>query len=339
MRVAIALVCHRLMSKASNLGLARMFVSPAVEAIPQCSWLAFATILRMLTRRDFAGLLTTSLASPLLRHPAPAQEAPSPSRTSAPKSSVMMWTLNKLGTFEQNLERVAQAGYTQIELVTEFKAWSDADTSRILNRMHSLGISVDAIAGMKLGFADPAGGDAFLAELQTLIPIVRRFGCGQIILVSGKQVATQNTDQRAACIETLRRAAPMLAQAGLTAAIEPIDRLENPTIYLDSVSEAFGIVKAIDSPAIRVLYDIYHEQRAHGNLIEKFEQNIASVGLIHIADVPGRNQPGTGEINYASIYRKLAELKYAGTVAMEFYPIGDPVEILRNAREQLMRSF
>jgi hydroxypyruvate isomerase len=250
----------------------------------------------------------------------------------------MMWTLNKLGGFEQNLDRVAQAGYAQIELVTEFKAWSDADTNRILTRMHTLGISVDAMAGMKLGFADPAGGDAFLAELQTLIPIARRLGCGQIILVSGKQVAAQGSDQRAACIETLKRAAPMLAQAGLTAVIEPIDRLENPTIYLDSVTEAFAIVKAIDSPAVRVLYDIYHEQRTHGNLIEKFEQNIASVGLIHVADVPGRNQPGTGEINYASIYRKLAELKYAGTIAMEFYPTSDPVEVLRSAREQLVRS-
>jgi len=293
----------------------------------------------MLTRRDFTGLLTTSLASPFLPDPVLAQQTAAPSRVPAPRTSVMMWTLNKLGTFEQNLDRVAEAGYTQIELVTEFKTWTDADTSRIINRMHSLGIIVDAIAGMKLGFADPAGSDAFLAELQTLIPIVQRFGCGQIILVSGKQVSGKGPDQHAVCIETLRRAAPLLAQAGLTAVIEPIDRLENPTIYLDSVTEAFAIVKAVDSPAIRVLYDIYHEQRTQGNLLEKFEQNIASVGLIHVADVPGRHQPGTGEINYPSLYRKLAELKYTGTFAMEFYPTGNPVEVLRSAREQLVRSF
>lgn len=291
----------------------------------------------MLTRRGFARLLTTSLASPLLQHPALGQQKPP--RAAAPKTSVMMWTLNKLGTFEENLDRIAKAGYTQIELVTEFKTWSDADTKRILARMNSLGISVDAMAGMKLGFADPVGGDAFLAELQSLIPVARRFGCGQIILVSGKQVPGQVSDQRAASIETLKRAAPMLAEAGLTAVIEPIDRLESPTIYLDSVSEAFAMVKAIDNPSIRVLYDIYHEQRTHGNLIEKLEQNIASVGLIHVADVPGRNEPGTGEINYANIYRKLAELKYRNTVAMEFYPTADPVEVLRSAREQLVRSF
>jgi len=62
-----------------------------------------------------------------------------------------------------------------------------------------------------------------------------------------------------------------------------------------------------------------------GNLIEKLEKNIDQVGLVHIADVPGRHQPGTGEINYASIFRKLAELKYDRYAAMEFMPVGDPV--------------
>ena len=87
------------------------------------------------------------------------------------------------------------------------------------------------------------------------------------------------------------------------------------------------------SPHIKVLYDIYHEQRQFGNLIEKFEKNIDQVGLIHIADVPGRHEPGTGEINYLNIYRKLAELKYTGTIAMEFYPTGAIVETLRRARD------
>ena len=72
-----------------------------------------------------------------------------------------------------------------------------------------------------------------------------------------------------------------------------------------------------------MLYDVYHEQREFGNLIEKFEKNIEQVGLVHIADVPGRHEPGTGEINYLNIYRKLAELNYRGTICMEFYPTGD----------------
>jgi hydroxypyruvate isomerase len=87
-----------------------------------------------------------------------------------------------------------------------------------------------------------------------------------------------------------------------------------------------------------VLYDLYHEQRGLGNLIEKLEKNIDEVGLIHIADVPGRHQPGTGEVNYENVYRKLGALHYRGVIAMEFYPSGDVVETLRKAREEAMRA-
>ncbi len=118
----------------------------------------------------------------------------------------MMWTLNKNGTFEQNLERVAQAGYNQVELVAEFKGWSPSDMARILARMAALGVTIDAMAGMTLGFADPAGGDAFLAELKTLIPVAHQLACKQIILLSGKRIATlaadDNPAQHTASIET-----------------------------------------------------------------------------------------------------------------------------------------
>ncbi len=300
----------------------------------------------MFTRRDFAGLVTASLASPCFGSRMFAQTASSPSPAIHPKTSIMMWTLNKNGTFEQNLERVAQAGYNQVELVAEFKTWSPADTARILARMQALGITIDAMAGMTLGFADPTGGDAFLAELKTLIPVANRLACRQIILLSGKRIpaadpadSSHNPAQHAASIETLKRAAELLAAANLQGVIEPIDRLENPTIYLDGVTEAFAIVNAVSSPSLRVLYDLYHEQRSHGNLIEKLQQNIALVGLIHVADVPGRHQPGTGEIDYANIYRTLAQLNYSHTIAMEFYPAGDIVSTLRTAREQVLSSW
>jgi hydroxypyruvate isomerase len=255
-----------------------------------------------------------------------------------PRFSVMIWTLTKNATFEQALELVAQAGYNQVELVGEFKKWSDADFTRILARMKSLGIAVDATAGMSHGFADPAGGDAFIAELSTLIPIANRLGCKQIIFVSGKRTDVPQQTQHQACIDTLKRATPILAAAGLVGVIEPIDRLENPPIYLDGVTEAFEIVKAVASPNMRVLYDLYHEQRSQGNLIEKLEKSIDYVGLIHVADVPGRHEPGTGEIDYGNILRKLGQLRYSGTIAMEFYPTGDAVSTLRAAREQATQS-
>src|SRR5580698_9122431 len=253
--------------------------------------------------------------------------------------SVMIWALKTRGSFEENLERVAQAGYRHVELVGEFKKWSEEDTRRILARMQALKISIDATTVMTLGFADPLGGDAFVAELKRSIPVVRGLGCSQIIMVSGKRIEGVAPEvQHRACVETLTRAAEVLGAAGMGCLLEPIDRLENPPIYLNGVTEAFEIARAVNSPQVKVLYDLYHEQREFGNLIEKLEKNIDQVGLIHIADVPGRHEPGTGEINYGNVYRKLGQLKYEGMIAMEFYPTGDVVEMLRQAREQAVSA-
>ncbi|HEX8871319.1 MAG TPA: TIM barrel protein, partial [Candidatus Acidoferrum sp.] len=84
--------------------------------------------------------------------------------------------------------------------------------------------------------------------------------------------------------------------------------------------------------------DFFHEQIAEGNLIAKLEKNIGLVGLVHIADVPGRHCPGTGEINYESIFRALKRLGYTRYAAMEFEPTGDPVKELRDARELVAAS-
>jgi hydroxypyruvate isomerase len=294
----------------------------------------------MLSRRSFGRLMAAAAAMQVaLPGGSLGQVKAGGAAVAGPQFSVMMWALNKRGTFEENLERVAEAGYRHVELVGEFTRWSEADWSRILARMQALKITVDATSGIKTGFADPTGGDAFVAELKGFIPTVKRLGCGQIILLSGKRVEGAAAGaQHAASIEALKRAAEILDTAGVMGVIEPIDRLENPTIYLDGVTEAFEIVRAVGSAKVKVLYDFYHEQRGMGNLIEKLEKNIDEVGLVHIADVPGRHEPGTGEVDYVNIYRRLAELHYQGVIAMEFYPTGDVVETLRRAREEAIQS-
>ena len=120
--------------------------------------------------------------------------------------------------------------------------------------------------------------------------------------------------------------------------LENIDPEENPKYFLTSVARGFEIVKAVGHPQIQFLYDFFHEQISEGNLIEKLQKNIEHVGLVHVADVPGRHEPGTGEINYPNIFRKLAELKYDRMVAMEFLPTGDAVAQLRAARNLAMES-
>ena len=253
--------------------------------------------------------------------------------------SVMLWTLEKQMPLDRALEVVAAAGYQGVELVGEFEKWSPIDTRLMMRKMKALGLVFDAMSGVKAGFADPSESAAFFTQLDNQIRWAKVLGCSKIILLSGKKVeGAQAGSQRTTAIENLKRAADMVSKVNIDIVIEPIDPLENPTIYLTSVTEGFEIVRAVNSPRVKVLYDFYHEQRAFGNLIEKLEQNIDWVGLVHVADVPGRHEPGTGEIDYASVYRKLAELKYKGFVAMEFYPTADPESTLRKARLEALKD-
>ena len=131
----------------------------------------------------------------------------------------------------------------------------------------------------------------------------------------------------------MKRAADAAAKKNVTVLLENIDPEENPKYFLTSVNEGFEIIGEVNHPNVKFLYDFYHEQISEGNLIEKLEKNIDKVGLVHVADVPGRHEPGTGEINYANIFRKLVALGYKNRAAMEFLPTSDPVTSLRAARE------
>lgn len=278
----------------------------------------------MLTRRRVTGMLAAAALAPRIGLAQAALTG---------RLSVMIWVLRKRGSFEQNLETVAKAGFKHIELIGEFWQWTDAERERYLAKMAALGITIDATTGMKLGFADPATGDAYIEELKRLIVAARQVRCSRLILMSGKVLpAVGDEAQRAASIATLKRAAGVLEAEGMSALLEPIDRLENPTYWMDGVEEAATITRAVGSPRVRVLYDLYHEQRTRGNLLAKLEKVIDQVDLVHVADVPRRSDPGTGEMAWPVIYRRLKTLNYKGMVAMEFYPDGEPVEALRKAR-------
>ena len=253
--------------------------------------------------------------------------------------SVMLWTVYKDLPFEQRLEKAAEAGYQAVELVKEFENWTDADFRRGNSKKRSLGITFDATAGVWTGTADPAARDKFVADLKNFLPIAEKLECPAIIVLSGNRVEGLSHDaHHEACIEALKRGADLAAKQKAALLLENIDQEENPKYYLTSVAEGFEIVRKVNHPNVKFLYDFYHEQIAEGNLIEKLQKNIDLVGLVHIADVPGRHEPGTGEINYANIFRKLAQLKYDRYAAMEFEPAGDPVAALRSARELVTRS-
>lgn len=255
------------------------------------------------------------------------------------KFSVMLWTLSKELPFERRLEIVAEAGYTGVELVHEFKGWAESDFQKANVRKRNLGLTFDATAGVWKGIADPKGIDAFVADLKAFIPTAKKLECSDIIVLSGNRFAgATHEQQHRACVEALKRGAEMAEKHGVRLLLENIDQEENPEYFLTSVAEGFEIVREVNHPRVRFLYDFYHEQIAEGNLIAKLEKNIDLVGLLHVADVPGRHEPGTGEIAYGNIYRKLAELRYGGYVAMEFEARGDVGTTLRRARMDAMAS-
>ena len=279
----------------------------------------------MLTRRRVTGMLAAAALAPRIGF---AQAAALTDRL-----SVMIWVLRKRASFEQNLETVAKAGYKHIELIGEFYQWTDAEHDRYMKKMADLGLSVDATTGMKLGFADTGDPSAYVANVKTLIAAAKKVKCSRLILMSGKVLPAMGDEkQHAASVETLKQVAPVLEAEGMDAIIEPIDRLENPTYWMDSVDKAAAITRAVGSPRIRVLYDMYHEQRTQGNILAKLEKVLDQVAVVHVADVPRRSDPGTGEVNWPNVYRALKKLEYKGTIAMEFYPDGDPLEALRKAR-------
>jgi hydroxypyruvate isomerase len=253
--------------------------------------------------------------------------------------SVMLWTVFRDMPFEKRLEKIAEAGYRNVELVGEYGKWTDAEFETANSARKRLGIRFDATAGLKHGVADPAVRDAFLAELEQALVPMKTLDCPAMIVLSGNVVdGLSHKEQHQSCIDGLKRSAALVEgkQIGgepVRILLECIDPEENPHYFLQSAAEAIEIVRAVNHPQVQFLYDMFHEQIAEGNLIEKLEKNIDVIGLIHVADVPGRHEPGTGEINYDNVYRKLAELKYQRIAAMEFRPVGDAVAALRNARE------
>lgn len=295
-------------------------------------------------RRDFSRLLASgavaATALPAMAVPAASPDAfPSEEKALPFHFSVMLWTVYKNLPFEQRIEKIAEAGYRSVELVDEYEKRSPENFRTASAKLRSLDMKVDAMAGVWTGIADPQARDKFLAGLTRLVPIAEKLECPAIIVLSGDRVEGLSREtHHQSCIDGLKAALEIAEKYKLNLLLENIDQEENPKYYLASAAEGFEITRKVDHPRVKFLYDLYHEQISEGNLLAKLEKNIDQVGLIHVADVPGRHEPGTGEINYDSVYRKLKHLNYKGYVAMEFEPLGDPVTSLRGARDQATRA-
>jgi hydroxypyruvate isomerase len=201
-----------------------------------------------------------------------------------------------------------------------------------------------------MGLCDPAEREGFLTELRASLDAARRFDTKGMVVLTGFRADHLSPEaQHASIVEGLRRAHDVVAPHGVTMFLEIINTLArieplNPKgdnharYYLNHSAEAFEITRQVNGPFMKILFDLYHVQIMDGNLIETLRQNIANIGHFHIGDVPGRHEPGTGEINHANVFRAISETGFKGFVAMEYIPLGDPVQTLRDVRAVAMRA-
>jgi hydroxypyruvate isomerase len=126
-------------------------------------------------------------------------------------------------------------------------------------------------------------------------------------------------------VDVLSRVAPDAEEAGVTLALEPLNtEVDHPGYYLTTSEEGFEIVDEVGSENVTLLYDVYHQQITEGNVIQTVTENVERIGHVHVADVPGRHEPGTGELNYGRIFEALDDVGYDGYVGCEFSPTDDP---------------
>jgi hydroxypyruvate isomerase len=184
-----------------------------------------------------------------------------------------------------------------------------------------------------VSMVDPAHRDAFLADVRNAIGFARKLEVPQIILMSGNAIAGRaHEEQYASLLEGAKRAGGLAADAKLTMIVEPLNSLVNHKgFFLTTCTEGLKLIREVDNPHVRLLFDLYHEQVQEGNVIRTLTEAAPLVAVFHVADNPGRNDPGTGEMNYPNIYKAIQKTGFAGYLTMEYLPLGEPVASLTKA--------
>jgi hydroxypyruvate isomerase len=170
-----------------------------------------------------------------------------------------------------------------------------------------------------LGANDGAERETFLADIRASIDVAKRLNATRMTVVTGFLDPKVPLDiQTARVIDLMRRAGDLVAPHGMALVMEPLNtRTNHPGVYMQSIAQGYAVARGANSPGVKILADLYHEQIQSGNLIPALDTCWSEIGYIQFGDNPGRNEPGTGEINYSNIVRWLRERKYAGTIGME----------------------
>lgn len=185
----------------------------------------------------------------------------------------------------------------------------------------------------------PGRGDEFRAGVERGVAYARAVQCRRLNCLAGiapPEIARERALQTLR--ENLAWAAARLAGEGIDLLLEPVSQVAVPGFLLSTSREAMAVVEAVGAPNLRLQYDVYHMQLTEGNLAQTLERLRPRIGHVQIADVPGRHEPGTGEIRFDFLLAHLDRIGYDGWVGCEYNPIGGTVQGLQWAQRWLTKA-
>jgi hydroxypyruvate isomerase len=287
-------------------------------------------------RRRFLGL-AAALSSGAAASLTLAQSRNTPVVSGGPRLSVCIEALFTDVPFEERPAKVKRAGLDAFE----FWGWRGRNLDRLERIREELGMEVTGFACDTGGpLVAPGSAKRFIPALKESLAAAKKLGCRGLIAAVGNELKDlPRARQHENCVEAFRAAAPLCEQAGVTLNIEPLNVLvDHKGYYLATSEESFRMVQEVGNPAVRIVFDIYHQQITEGNLIANITGNLAKIGHFHVADVPGRHQLGTGEINYLNVFRAIAAKGYTGFLGLEMWPTVDHAKAVQEAKTLLAEA-
>ncbi len=238
-------------------------------------------------------------------------------------SACIEMLFGELPEFADRVTATAEAGLP----ACEFWKYSTKDIDAVIAAKEATGMMVVSAFGVEAeqGMLDVALADEFARCTEAAVEVAHRLATKVLICTTGDEDTSRpRGEQHAGVVACLQAAAPVAEAAGVTLALEPLNVLvDHAGYYLDKSAEGFEILEKVGSPNIKLLYDIYHQQVTEGNLIATITSHIDQIAHFHAADVPGRYEPGTGEINWVNVLRAIDETGYEGYVGLEHFRTAD----------------
>ncbi len=246
------------------------------------------------------------------------------------KLSVCIDIILKEYSFLERIKKTAELGFDAFE----FWGSEGKDLIKIGEKAAQNNLDIAATVGLSSILTEPAKAEEAVSSIKDSIKICQQLNTRNLIVTTGnEQDNLSRKEQHNNIVEVLKRVKKDAEEAEVILVLEPLNTAVNHAgYYLSSSYEGYEILNKVDSPYIKLLFDVYHQQITEGNIIQNIKENIDLIGHFHIADVPGRHQPGTGELNYLNIFKAIADTDYDGFVGCEFTPSGNPEEALKNTK-------